>query len=187
MTGTAFVFFRLLWDGHHIKFPLHLAGVNMKDLHVAPETSAPFGRKGLALASAWAQLVDPDMGGMLILDGDVVIDPYDYVQMYAAIQKDPAAVHIAPVRLWPVSKNDLDGWAWGHCRDGQFTQEMTLDPDFFSFNFTYVPRRVIELAVKAGLKNWQYPQVDRFMSRTARQAGVTMSVVTACRPKHLHY
>ena len=57
------------------------------------------------------------------------------------------------------------------------TLEMEMHPDFFAFNFTYVPRRVVELAIKAGLKNWQSPQVDRMMSRTARQAGVPMRVV----------
>jgi hypothetical protein len=181
------LFCRLIWDGHHVQFPLRISGVPMKDLHVAPETAAPFGRKGLAIASAWAQLQEPEMTGLLILDGDVVIDPYDYHVMYRAIEKEPDAVHIAPVRLWPISKSDIDGWAWGHCRDNHFTSAPTPDPDFFSFNFTYVPRRVVELAVKAGLKNWQYPQVDRMMSRTARLAGVPMRVVEDCQPKHLHY
>jgi hypothetical protein len=181
------LFLRLIWDGHHIHFPLRLHGVNMKELHVAPETSAPFGRKGLALASAWTQLVEDDMSGLLILDGDVVIDPFDYHIMYTAIEKEPDAVHIAPVKLWPASKSDINGWAWGHCKNNHFTSVMTLDPDFFAFNFTYVPRRVVELAIKAGLKNWQYPQVDRMMSRTARQAGVPMRVVEACQPKHLNY
>src|SRR5277367_2072602 len=158
------LFFRLIWDGHHVQFPLRLHGVNMKDLHVAPETAAPFGRKGLALAAAWTQLEEAETTGMLILDGDVVIDPYDYHMMYRAIEAEPDAVHIAPVRLWPVSKGDISGWAWGHCKDNNFTAEMTLDPDFFSFNFTYVPRRVVELAIRAGLKNWQYPVVDKMMS-----------------------
>jgi hypothetical protein len=181
------LFFRLIWDGHHVHFPLRINAVNMKELHVVPETAHPFGRKGLALAGAWGQLATPETAGLLILDGDVVIDPHDYVMMWAAIQKEPTAVHIGPTRLWPVSKNDLDGWAWGHCRDNQFSQVMEMNPDFFAFNFTYVPRRVIELAVKAGLKNTQYPGVDKLMSRTARQAGVPMRVVEDCQPKHLHY
>ena len=181
------MFFRLIWDGHHVKFPLRIHGVNMKDLHVVPETSAPFGRKGLALASAWTQLVEEHMTGMLILDGDVVIDPYDYHVMEQAVMKEPTAVHIAPVRLWPTSKADINGWAWGHCKDNEFTARPTSDPDFFSFGFTYVPRRVVELAIKAGLKNWQYPVVDQQVSKTARQAGVPMRVVMDCQPKHLNY
>jgi hypothetical protein len=96
-------------------------------------------------------------------------------------------VHIAPAKLWPVSKGDVSGWAWAHCKDGNFTHMPTPDPDFFSFNFTYIPRRVIDLSVKAGLKNWRFPQVDRMVSRTARLAGVKMNVVDACQPKHLHY
>jgi hypothetical protein len=181
------LFFRLIWDGHHTWFPLRLAGVNMKELHVVPETAHPFGRKGLALAGAWLQLADDATAGMLILDGDVAIDPWDYVTMYDAIQKEPDAVHIAPVKLWPVSRNGQESWAWAHCRNGQFSQVLERDPDFFSFNFTYVPRRVVELAIRAGLKNEQFPNVDRAVSRAARNAGVPMRVVELCQPKHLHY
>jgi hypothetical protein len=184
---TGFLFFRLVWDAHHVWFPLRINSVNMKELHVAPETANPFGRKGLALAAAWKQLSDEGTPGMLILDGDVVIDPYDYVMMYNAIMGDPEAVHIAPVRIWPVSKNDLNGWSWAHCLEGRFSQVMEMNPDFFSFNFTYVPRRVIELAIGDGLKDKQFPHVDQHMSRSARKAGVRMNVVDACRPKHLHY
>jgi hypothetical protein len=185
--GSPFMFIRLIWDGHHIHFPLRIAGVNIKELHVAPETAHPFGRKGLALASAWKQLEEPDMTGLLILDGDVAIDPYDYMMMYLAIQKEPDAVHIAPTRLWPISKMDLDGWAWGHCRNNEWSQAMTDEPDFFAFNFTYIPRRVVELAISAGLKNTQFPHVDQVMSRAARQARVPMRVVEGCQPKHMHY
>lgn len=184
---TGFLFFRLIWDAHHVWFPLRINSVNMKELHVAPETAHPFGRKGLALAAAWKQLSDDGTPGMLILDGDVVIDPYDYVMMYNAIMGDPEAVHIAPVRIWPVSKNDLNGWSWAHCLEGRFSQVMEMNPDFFSFNFTYVPRRVIELAIGDGLKDKQFPHVDQHMSRSARKAGVRMNVVDACRPTHLHY
>jgi hypothetical protein len=181
------MFLRLIWDAHRVSFPLRISGVPMKELHVVPETAHPFGRKGMALAGAWQQLEEEDMTGLLILDGDVVIDPWDYHMMYQAIQEDPLAVHIAPVRLWPISKGDINGWAWGHCKDNNFTAQMTLDPDFFAFNFTYIPRRVVEMAVKAGLARWQYPQVDRNMSKQARIAGVRMNVVTDCQPKHLHY
>jgi len=187
VTAAPFMFLRLIWDGHHVRFPLRIAGVNIKELHVVPETAHPFGRKGLALAGAWKQLAEPDMSGLLILDGDVAIDPYDYMMMYVAIQKDPAAVHIGPTKLWPISKMDLDGWAWGHCRGNVWGQLMELNPDFFAFNFTYIPRRVIELAIAKDLKGKQFPHVDQHISRVAREAGVRMNVVEECSPKHMHY
>ncbi len=185
--ATGFMFLRVIWSGHRVKFPLMIPGSNMRELIVSPEPSHPFGRKGLAIASAWAQLEEEAMAGLLILDGDVAIDPYDYHLMFEAVQADPAAVHIAPARLWPASRGDIYGWSWAHCKNGNFTHLPTPDPDFFSFNFTYLPRRVVELSVRAGLKNWRFPHVDQMVSRTARQAGVPMNVVDACQPKHLHY
>jgi hypothetical protein len=182
-----FMFLRVIWDAHHVKFPLRIIGANIKELHVQPEPAQPFGRKGLALASAWKQLAEPAMAGLLLLDGDVVIDPHDYLMMLTAIHTEPDAVHIGPAKLWPVSLNSLPGWAWGHCKNGQFGQEMTEDPDFFAFNFTYLPRRVIELAIGKGLKGWQFPNVDTNMSRVAREARIPMRVVKDCHPKHMHY
>jgi len=182
-----FMFLRVIWDAHHIKFPLRIAGANIKELHIAPEPAHPFGRKGLALASAWKQLATDAMAGMLLLDGDVMIDPHDYMMMLGAIHTEPAAVHIGPSRLWPASKNDLQGWAWGHAKLGVFSQELEMEPDFFAFNFTYLPRRVVELAIGKGLKTWQFPDVDRSVSRVAREAKIPMRVVKDCFPKHAHY
>lgn len=182
-----FMFFRIIWDAHIVRFPLRLASANIKEVHVSPEPGAPFGRKGLALAAAWKQVAEPDTAGVLLIDGDVLIDPHDYTMMREAIQAEPGAVHIGPAKLWPTSKNDLSGWAWGHCRNGVFTQEWTEDPDFFAFNFTYVPREVMELAIRKELRNKQFPEVDRFVSRMAREAGIPMRVVKDCHPKHMHY
>lgn len=182
-----FVFVRVIWDAHHLKYPLHLPLANFKELHVTPEPAHPFGRKGLQLASAWKQIAKPEHRGLLILDGDVLIDPHDYMMMLVAIQLDPDAVQIAPAKLWPVSKHDSPGWVWGHCREGKFTQDWVDDPDFFAFNFTYLPRRVVELAIGKGLKTWQFPEVDRSVSRVAREAKVPMRVVNDCWPKHMHY
>ena len=187
MTPVPYLFFRIIWDAHHIQFPLRVTGFNIKELHVSPEPGAPFGRKGLALAAAWKQLARPDTAGMLLLDGDVVIDPHDVMMMLLAIHKDPDAVHIGPAKLWPVTMGDAPGWVWGHCRNAEWSQVMTEDPDFFAFNFTYVPRAVIELAVRKNLRDKQFPEVDRFVSRMARESGTRMSVVPDCHPKHMHF
>jgi hypothetical protein len=184
-----YLFVRVIWDAHSISFPLKMPLANIKEVHVAPEPSHPFGRKGLVLASAWKQATDgrPDITGMLIVDGDVLIDPHDWIMMRQAIQLEPGAVNIAPAKLWPVSLDALPGWAWGHCKNGNFTQEPTDDPDFFAFNFTYLPRKLMELCIQKGLKGWAFPNVDTNVSRVARQANIPMRVVKDCHPKHMHY
>jgi hypothetical protein len=184
----SFIFLRVIWDAHHVKVPLaRIFGSSMKELHVAPEPGHPFGRKGLALASAWKTLARPDTAGMLLLDGDVLIDPHDYLMMLSSLVTEPDAIHIGPAKLWPVTMGDAPGWVWGHCRNAEWSQEMTENPDFTAFNFTYVPRRVWELAIGKGLKGWVFPEVDRGVSRVAREAKVPMRVVKDCHPKHMHY
>lgn len=45
ITPVEFMFLRVIWDAHHIKFPLRITGANIKELHVQPEPAHPFGRK----------------------------------------------------------------------------------------------------------------------------------------------
>ena len=174
---------RIDWDRTAI--PLRIAS-RFYTLHVAPEPAYPFGRKGLAIARTWQQLAAPDCAGMLVLDGDVVIDPRDWDLMLAAAGKRPGIVHTAPVRLWPVSTHK-DGWVWGHGR-GQYSSDDVRDGiDTFTFCFTYLPRALIERCIEAGLDEWQYPAVDRSVVREARAAGLTVNVVRDCQPKHINY
>lgn len=155
------------------------------DLLVGPEPAYPFGRKGLALLSGWKQLADPGTDGMLLLDGDVVIDPFDLDMMNGAIHELPGVVHTAPVRVWPVSTKFGD-WTWGHWRDGP-SQEIDLTPRWFSFCFTYLPRALITGCEKAGLAKWAYPRVDSAVSKNAQQLGIAVNVVTEATPKHLNF
>jgi hypothetical protein len=186
--GIPFIFLRIIWDAHTVQLPpMRIFGATIKELHVAPEPAHPFGRKGLALASAWKTLTGPEHAGMLLLDGDVLIDPHDYMMMLVAIHQEPDAVHIGPAKLWPISMGDAPGWVWGHCRNAEWSQEPTDNPDFFAFNFTYVPRRVWELSIQKGLKGWVFPGVDRGVSKVAREARIPMRVVKDCHPKHMHY
>ena len=187
MNGVPYLFLRVIWTAHRVAFPLHITGFNIKEVQVSPEPAAPFGRKGLVLASAWKQLAKPDTAGVLLLDGDVLVDPHDVMMMLVALTKDPDAVHIGPAKLWPVTMGDAPGWVWGHCRNAEWSQVMTTNPDFFAFNFTYIPRRVVELAIAKGLRTKVFPEVDRHVSRMAREAGIRMHVVEDCHPKHMHY
>ncbi len=155
-------------------------------LHVDPEPEYPFGRKGLALASAWRQLGTPEAAGMVILDGDVAIDLTDHAAMLVAIEKEPGKVHVAPVKLWPASTK-LQRWVWGHGK-GRFTnRDDPDDPDMFGFSFTYLPRVLIEAVIAAGMTQWTYPNVDRLTHQTAKEQGIGARTVRGASPKHLNY
>ena len=167
---------RVCWRGQlegrtHPSFAVH---------SVEPEPGWPVGRKGLMLASLWRQVVPAGSDGMLICDGDVVIDPADMIAMTDAACGAPDAVHAAPVRLWPRATGFPEP-VWAHRPD------LHDPPVMFSFGFTFLPARLIEGAIKAGLEKWHYPNVDRGMWETARDMGVPVRVVRDCHPRHLNY
>jgi hypothetical protein len=169
---------RIDWDRTAI--PLRARGFHI--LHIGPEPGWPFGRKGRALAGAWRQLSTPTADGMLLLDGDVAVDPLDLAAMRAAIDAEPTAVHVAPARLWPVSTGQR-AWIWGHGRT-RFSQDDPDDPDVFGFSFTYLPRALIE---GCALDRWAFPGVDRRVHQRAAALGIPVRVVRGCWPKHLNY
>jgi len=172
----------VIWD--HGGLPVKLAA--FRDVHVAPSAEYPFGRKGLALAGAWRQLAgSADVAGMLLLDGDVAADPVDHDAITACIDSDPEAVWTAPVRIWPVSTY-RDDWVWAHW-ETEASQHLDLTANWFSFNFTYLPRRLIGACLEAGLEGWQFPRVDAEVSRVARRMRVPGRVAAECRPVHMHY
>ena len=177
------VLVRLDWDRTAI--PLREAH-RYFTVHVSPEPEHPFGRKGLWLASAWRQLGTPTAAGMLVLDGDVAIDPRDTAAMLAAVEGAPKFVHVASVRLWPASTKRA-GWVHGHGKGDFSRDDDPDDPDVWGLSLTYLPRRLIEACVKAGLAGWAYPNVDRFIHREARRLKIPARVVREAEPKHLNY
>lgn len=179
------VFVRVVWDRSAL--PFRMPGTRWFDLHVGPEPGAPFGRKGKAIAAAWRQLATPAAAGMLLLDGDTAVDPADYVAMMDAVEAEPGAVHVAPVRLWPAS-TQRESWVWGHWENGAGPgQQLEARPDRFTFGFTYLPRRLLALAAAAGLARWEFPGVDMRMSQTAARHRIPARLVDGCHPKHMHY
>lgn len=184
---------KVAWRGQTVaslEQPFHLIEVN-------PEPAHPKGRKGLVLASAWRQMANDKDVGMLIVDGDVVIEPTDLSTMIGHVLSDVRAVWTAPTRLWPRSTH-LPSWVWGHRReplpDASPEDTMRLwqtdvdDPDWFTFCFTFLPRRLVEAAVADGLKDWHYPYVDLNMHRLAKRVGVPVRVVRGdCNPKHVNF
>jgi hypothetical protein len=175
------VLVRLDWDRSAI--PLRIRG--FYTLHIEPDAAHPFGRKGAALAAAWSKLATEGTTGMVILDGDVAVDPYDLAAMYAAVNTDPAAVHVAPVRLWPVSTK-MRAWIWGHGKT-RFSQEDPPEVDMFGFSFTYLPALLVRSMIRHGLAGWEYPHVDEKARGRARALGLAVNVVRDATPKHLNY
>lgn len=184
---------KIAWMGKTIasvEQPFHV-------IHVSPEPEHPKGRKGLTMASAWRQMSTADDAGMLVLDSDVAIEPTDLLSMVHHIGSDLGAVWTAPVRLWPRSTH-LPSWVWGHRKplpDG-VPQEEALrlwqcdidDPEWFTFCFTYLPRRLVEKAIEVGMKDWHYPYVDRNMHLLAKSEGIAVRVVRGgCHPKHINF
>lgn len=173
---------RVIWNNETPATP----GLGFRNLHVNPEPSFPFGRKGLAFQRAWEDIgISNDCVGMLILDGDVAIDPIDNRGMHDHIWQDPKAVWVAPARIWPVSHLGK-GWTWGHGK-GLFTQEDVSEPDMFSFCYTYLPADLMFAGISAGLAEWVYPEVDLNMWTVARKEGIDVKVARNCSPKHMHY
>lgn len=155
-------------------------------LEINPEPEYPFGRKGLALKRAWQQLSEPHFSGMLILDGDVAIDPHDYEAMLKAIDRNPNDVCTTSVKLWPTSTLELS-WRYGHGR-GEYSQaDYSSNLDTFTFCFTYLPRVLIESAIRAGLALMYYPHVDVFVCQQAQKLKLPVHLVREATPKHLNY
>jgi len=184
---------RIDWDRTAIPMPQR----TFYTLRIDPEPGFPFGRKGYSLAGAWAQLSAevPGMIGMCVLDGDVAIDPEDIEAMLRAAANSPHSVWTAPVRLWPVStkREKVAGqrpgsmaWHWGHWR-AEPSQVDEDDPVWFSLCLTYLPRPLLEQCVRAGMRNWTYPGVDKRIAAQAQKLRIPVKIVRAARPVHLNY
>lgn len=192
---TTFTFIRVIWDRQLtwplslLRFPAEGGGehiIRFHEVHVGPEPGFPAGRKGLALQGAWRQYgSSANADGMVILDGDVAIDPQMVSAMLTAMDKDPSVVWTAPVRLWPASRMERS-WVWGHWTDHP-SQVVEPTAKWFSFGFTYLPAELLEAAIKAGLRTWTYPSVDARMSKLAVAKDIPALVVPECWPVHLHF
>jgi hypothetical protein len=177
--------FRIVWDRHD--FPQQM-NRHFYSLQVEPSAQHPFGQKGAVLLNAWKQLSLPTTQGIILLDSDVIIDPDMYMKMETAVHNFPDEVHTAPVKIWPVSTKHAV-WCWGHWSNEKNKSQVmeTEDVKWFSFNFTYLPRKVIEKAISDGLKDWKYPVVDKNVAISANKIGVKVSVLKDCFPVHLNY
>jgi hypothetical protein len=178
------LFVRFNWDHTALPYDPSAPDATFKDIHLQPTPSFPVGRKGLALISYWEQMqrMRPYLG-MLIMDGDVAVDPLDIHIMRIYISESPEAVITAPIRLWYEGE-----WFWSHRGAANMLNDM--DPDeihFFSFGFTYLPKSLMEAASDAGIHAESYPYVDEFVSKLAVKMGLEIKLAEGCTPKHMHF
>jgi hypothetical protein len=182
-----FIMVQMDWDRTALRLPA-LPGIRFHKVHYGPEPEFPMGRHGLAIYRAWEQLTD-NIGepatGMLMLDGDVAIDPSDIGWMVGAIHADPTIVHTAPVKIWPVATRRAD-WVWSHWRD-EPGKQIVQDPIWFGFSFTYLPSDLIEASAEAGLCEWTYPNVDWRVAEVAQKLHIPVKVVLCASPKHMNW
>ncbi len=171
------------WNDTALDIPIPGSFFNVD---IRPTIEYPFGEKGRVLANAWRQLSKDDYTGMLILNGDVIIEPTDHKNMLAAIHTRSDQVVIAPTRIWPKSTKRKD-WIWGHWSFEGSQKFETKNVRWFTFCFTYIPRKVIDQALKDGLVEWRYPGVDMNMARSAVKAKVPVYVAENVLPKHLNF
>lgn len=169
---------RMLWKGKGVE-PFPIQGFHQVD--IIPSEEHPFGQRGLVLWSAWVQASDTSTTGMLLLDGDVVVDPEDIRHMFNAIAEQPDIVLTAPIKIWPKSTK-RQHWVWGHT----LTQDIEGTPTRFTFGFTYIPRGLIE-SYCIEMKTWKYPYADMEMSKAAFEVHTPIEVVLTCEPKHLNF
>jgi hypothetical protein len=181
------LFARFNWD--HTAFPRlpRFPWITFKDIHISPSAEYPTGQKGLALERYWTgQNPNNDHVGLLIMDGDVIVDPLDVRFMLDAIENDPSRVYTAPIKLWITADNKMGAeWRWSHQNDDGMSQDIIQYPRYFSFGFTWLPADLLDACVAGGLHRYIYPYVDAFVSDIAFKLDIQSTVIYNCEPKHL--
>jgi hypothetical protein len=182
---VSFLFVQVTWRNDKMRT---VPGYRQIDIN--PSEEYPFGRKGMALSRVWEKARETHTKGMLLLDGDVAIDPHDHAAMVEFVRRNNVSVCIGPAKIWPISTN-FSTWVWAHRKNGAFNisewQEYHEDPDTFSFCYTYLPERVLTACISAGMEEWTYPNVDYNVVKVTQRLNVPIKVVPNCYPKHMNF
>ena len=131
--------------------------------------------------------------GIVFIDGDVAIDPWDIRVMDRAVAQRPTDVLTGHAWLWPDSLKTGQPvpshrtWqgkeaVWGATyRDGQI--------DFFSFNCTYIPNRLFErVEAEHAWPRLVFPWADTRLSEIAQKTPrIPMYYLPEIRVKHVNW
>lgn len=177
-----------IWQHPVVHYPADL----ITPLILRPSLGYPHGNKGAVLRQAWLHYRG-DYPGIVFIDGDAAVDPWDIRTMNRAVLRRPTDVLTGHAWLWPFSLKTGNPVAahrtwrgqdavWGATHlDGQI--------DYFSFNCTYIPNRLCERVEREN--RWHqlvFPWADTRLSEIAQQAPrIPMWYVPEVRVKHLNY
>lgn len=183
---------RIVWAQFVWQHPVVHLPAQIHPLKIVPTPGFPHGNKGAVLHYAWLRWrnVSP---GIVFVDGDVAIDPWDIKAMNAAIRSNPDAIWTAPAWLWPANPiKDAPmlshrAWVKEDAQWGAVNADGTID--YFSFNTTYIPNRLFARVERE--KKWGalvFPWADTRLSQMATESPrIPAYVVKDCHPKHINW
>lgn len=179
---------QLVWKRPVVRLPDHI-----HPLMIRPETGYPHGNKGRVLRQAWRHYrqVSP---GIVFVDGDVGIDPWDIQAMNQAVRSNPNAVWTGMAWLWPMNPIQEPPhashrtWVNNHAQWGA-THANGRQIDYFTFNTTYIPNELFQRVETQ--KKWRdlvFPWADTRLSEIATESPrIPAYLVPKCQPKHLNW
>lgn len=157
-----------------------------------PTRGHPHGNKGRAMRDLWIK-VRHQHPGIVFVDADSAVDPWDIRVMDRAVLRNPLDVYTGHAWLWPESLQrgqpvpshriwQSGAAVWGRTHaDGQV--------DFFSFNVTYIPNRLFDRVEREG--KWPqlvFPWADTRLSEIAQEPPrIPMYYLPDVQAKHVNW
>ena len=183
---------KIIWCQFVWNHPVVHLPAQIHSLLIKPEPGSPHGNKGAVMRQAWLRwrAVSP---GIVFVDGDVGIDPWDMRAMNQAVRSDPTVVWTGMAWLWPSNpvqeapKLSHRTWHQGEAQWGMTGRDGRID--YWSFNTTYVPNRLFARVEQE--RKWSllvFPWADTRLSEIAQESPrIPAYIVPECRPKHLNW
>lgn len=183
---------RIVWCTFVWRHPVVHLPPQIHPLLIKPSLSHPHGNKGMVMRQAWLTY-RTHSPGIVFVDGDVGIDPWDIRAMNSAIRSDPTTVWTGVAWLWPGNpvteqpKLSHRAWRGADAQWGAQNSDGTID--YWSFNTTYIPNGLFERVERT--HRWRdlvFPWADTRLSEIAQEPPrIPAYVVPTCRPKHLNW
>lgn len=177
-----------IWKHPVVHYPENI----IHPLLLKPILGHPHGYKGAVMRRAWLESrhVSP---GIVFIDGDVGIDPWDIREVNRAVLRTPDDVITGHAWLWPSSLKTGQPVLSHRTRQGSEAVWGATYPDgqidYFSFNCTYIPNRLFERVERE--HRWHtlvFPWADTRLSEIAQQSPrIPMHYVDTVRVKHINW
>ena len=178
---------QFVWIRPVVTYPAHL----IHPLVLRPSPGYPHGNKGAAMRSVWLRY-RTHHPGIVFIDGDVAVDPWDIREMNRAVLRYPEDVLTGHAWLWPASLRTGEPVPSHRTWQGQDAVWGTTRPDgtcdYFSFNCTYIPNRLFQrVEDQQAWGRLIFPWADTRLSEIAAQSPrIPIHYVPQVRAKHLN-